>query len=63
MCKTQQDWNKDGHNVGDNCVVNIFSMVLQKHTSSITQIIVFIALRGAAVARNFTQVIKIQIIA
>lgn len=51
MCKTQQDWNKDGHNAQDNCVVNICSVVLQKKNN--TEITVFIALRRVSVARNF----------
>lgn len=33
MCKTQQDWNKDGHNIQDTYVVNISSRVIKKKKS------------------------------
>lgn len=38
MCKTQQDWNKDGHNIQDTCVVNISSKVLKKMTNQSTNL-------------------------
>lgn len=54
MCKIQQDWNKDGHNAQDNCVVNICSVVLQKKKKSNNiEITILIALSGVSVARNF----------
>lgn len=57
MCKTEQDWNKDGHDIQDTCVVNISSKALQKKSYSDYY---YIALSILSVASNFKQVIKIQ---
>lgn len=58
MCKTQQDWNKDGHNIQDTCVVNSSSKVLKK--KNLIEITIYIALSILSVASNFKQAIKIQ---
>lgn len=62
MCKTQQDWNKDGHNIQDTCAVNISSKVLKKKrpTNQLIEITIYIALSILSVASNYKQVIKIQ---
>lgn len=58
MCKTQQDWNKDGHNIQDTYVVNISSRVIKK--KNLIEITIYTALSMLSVASNFKQAFKIQ---